>query len=116
MYENRLLILDDEPLTGQTIQSIAQFAGMEARYTDNPDEFFLLISEWQPGFIALDLIMPQMDGVQVLIELANRNCTANIIVTSGVGTRVLEAAARSAAEHGAHSRRVVQAILATAIT
>jgi len=100
MYENRLLILDDEPLTGQTIQSIAQFAGMEARYTDNPDEFFLLISEWQPGFIALDLIMPQMDGVQVLIELANRNCTANIIVTSGVGTRVLEAAARSAAEHG----------------
>ncbi len=100
MYENRLLILDDEPLTGQTIQSIAQFAGMEARYTDSPDEFFLLISEWQPGFIALDLIMPQMDGVQVLIELARRKCTANIIVTSGVGTRVLEAAARSAAEHG----------------
>jgi len=100
MYLNRLLILDDEPLTGQTIQSIAEFAGMEVRYTSDPDDFFTLVSDWEPGFIALDLIMPQMDGVQVLGELANRNCTANIIVTSGVGTRVLEAAARSAAEHG----------------
>ncbi|MEX1197878.1 MAG: EAL domain-containing protein [Pseudohongiellaceae bacterium] len=100
MHSDRILILDDEPLTGQTIRSIAEFAGMQARHTTDPDEFFQLVQEWRPGHIALDLIMPDMDGVQVMIRLAELNCRARIIITSGVGTRVLDAAARSAAEHG----------------
>ncbi|MDP1757300.1 MAG: diguanylate cyclase, partial [Pseudohongiella sp.] len=44
--------------------------------------------------------MPRMDGVQVMVELARLNCQADIIISSGVGGRVLDAAARSAAEHG----------------
>lgn len=41
-----------------------------------------------------------MDGVQVMAKLARLACQAQIIITSGVGSRVLEAAGRSAAEHG----------------
>ena len=95
-----LLILDDDPLTGQTITNIATLAGVNARYTDDPLEFFRLIKEWQPDFIALDLVMPRMDGVQVMVELARLRCPADIIISSGVGGRVLDAAARSANEHG----------------
>ncbi len=100
MHNDRILILDDEPLTGQTIRSIAEFAGFQARHTTDPETFFALLRDWDPGHIALDLIMPDMDGVQVMIRLAELQCRARIIVTSGVGTRVLDAAARSAAEHG----------------
>lgn len=100
MHHDRILILDDEPLTGQTIGSIAEFAGLQARHTTSANEFFELVRDWQPGHIALDLIMPDMDGVQVMVRLAELDCRARIIVTSGVGTRVLDAAARSAAEHG----------------
>lgn len=96
----RLLILDDDPLTGQTIINIAVLASVEARYTDDPLEFFRLIKDWQPDFIALDLVMPRMDGVQVMVELARLRCPADIIISSGVGGRVLDAAARSASEHG----------------
>lgn len=96
----RLLILDDDPLTGQTIANIATMAGVDARYVDEPSVFFQQVKQWQPDFIALDLIMPAMDGVQVMIELARLNCHAEIIISSGVGGRVLDAAARSAAEHG----------------
>lgn len=95
-----LLILDDDPLTGHTITNIATLAGVNARYTDDPLEFFRLIKEWQPDFIALDLVMPRMDGVQVMVELARLRCPADIIISSGVGGRVLDAAARSATEHG----------------
>ena len=63
----RLLILDDDALTGQTILNMARIAGIEAQFTDMPDEFFRLVQSWQPDFIAIDLIMPRMDGVQVLI-------------------------------------------------
>jgi EAL domain-containing protein (putative c-di-GMP-specific phosphodiesterase class I)/FixJ family two-component response regulator len=100
MPSRRLLILDDDPMTGATIQSIAEFAGLEVQFTPDPRVFFNLLKEWQPTHIALDLIMPVMDGVQVMAKLARVSCRARIIITSGVGSRVLEAAGRSAAEHG----------------
>lgn len=95
-----LLILDDDALTGQTIRSIAEFAGLDVRFTSSPQEFFEWVNDWQPTFVALDLIMPEMDGVEVMQRLAQQGCTANLIITSGVGSRVLDAAVRSAREHG----------------
>jgi EAL domain-containing protein (putative c-di-GMP-specific phosphodiesterase class I) len=64
--------------------------------------FFTALEEWHPTHIVLDLVMPDMDGVQILAELGARKCTADIIITSGVGSRVLDAAGRSARQHGLH--------------
>jgi CheY-like chemotaxis protein len=58
------------------------------------------VDEWHPTHIAVDLVMPEMDRVEVLVKLADRKCRAKIIIASGVGTRVLDAAGRSANEHG----------------
>lgn len=96
----KLLILDDEVAIATTVARIAETVGFETRMTTVPAEFFGLLDEWQPSHIALDLVMPEMDGVQVMVNLANRACRARIIITSGVGNRVLDAAGRSAAEHG----------------
>jgi diguanylate cyclase (GGDEF)-like protein len=96
----RLLILDDDPLTAKTIVTIAHSVGVETRSTESPGEFFEIVQDWAPDYIALDLVMPDMDGVQVMVELARMGCDADIVITSGVGGRVLEAAARSASEHG----------------
>lgn len=100
MTPQRLLILDDDPGVGQTIELIAQAAGLSTLFTQSPAEFFDRVADWCPDYIALDLVMPQMDGVEVLAKLAERHCTAQIIITSGVGHRILDAAGRSAAELG----------------
>lgn len=100
MSEDRLLILDDDDLTGQTIRNVAEFAGMCVKVTSTPTDFFQILRDWQPTHIALDLVMPEMDGVEVLAELGDMQNTANIIITSGVGEQILQAAARSAAAHG----------------
>jgi len=97
---SRLLILDDDPLIATTIAMIAESADFQARTATDPETFFQLLESWQPSHIALDLIMPLLDGVQVLEQLAARGCRAGIIITSGVGNRVLDAAGRSASEHG----------------
>lgn len=100
MPQRRLLVLDDDPLIGRTIQFIAQGVGLQARYTPDPGEFFAILAEWEPTHVALDLVMPGMDGVEVLVQLAQRNCRARIIITSGMDGRVLDAAGRSGVEHG----------------
>src|SRR5690625_1288192 len=100
MSRQRLLILDDDAAVAQTIAFIAENAGLDARITTSSTDFFEVLEEWSPHYIALDLIMPEMDGVEVMRLLGYRRCTAMIVITSGVGSRVLGAAERSAAEHG----------------
>ncbi len=100
MAELKLLILDDDELTGETLKNVAEFSGMSVVFTQNATEFFAQLASWSPSHIALDLVMPEMDGVEVLAELSARNISAQIMITSGVGQQVLQAAARLAAAHG----------------
>jgi len=96
----RLLILDDDAAVCSTLKAMAEAVGAQACVCTHPVDFFEALSEWTPTHIALDLSMPEMDGVQVIAELARRDCTARIIISSGLDSRLLEAASRSAGENG----------------
>ncbi len=100
--KDRLLILDDDPCVAQTIAVVARREGFEVRSCDTTDEFFGLVAHWAPTHLALDLVMPGMDGVEVLRLLAEQTCTARILLTSGMGAKVLESAQRSGDERGLH--------------
>ncbi|MCA1780010.1 MAG: EAL domain-containing response regulator [Xanthomonadaceae bacterium] len=100
--KKRLLIVDDDEMVGRTLQSIARRKGFEARFTCDAERFLELVEQWKPGVLAIDLVMPGMDGVEVLRRLGEKRASACVIVTSGVGHRVLDAAVRSAREHGLH--------------
>ena len=96
---DRLLIFDDDEAVGATLGLIARRLGLEVRLADQIETFLRHLDEWAPTHIALDLVMPKMDGIQVLRLLADRHCHSIIIITSGVGSRVLDAAQRSAEEY-----------------
>ena len=100
MTEHRLLILDDDASIARTVALIAGSDGAQSHICTDPHEFLELAGSWSPSHLFVDLQMPQMDGLQVLSELASRGCRARIIICSGVGTRVLEAAVLSANELG----------------
>jgi EAL domain-containing protein (putative c-di-GMP-specific phosphodiesterase class I) len=100
MKNLRLLILDDDPAIGRMIQSIAESAELQARFTTDAEAFFRAIDKWHPTHLAIDLVMPAMDGIEVLTRLAQRKCEAKVIITSAVGHRILDAAGRSGAEYG----------------
>lgn len=100
--KGRVLILDDDDAVGETIGFVAEAAGMDARAVSTPTDFFRLVDEWQPTHIVLDLIMPEMDGVEIMRHLAARRTNAGIVILSGVGSRVLDAARRAASEKGLH--------------
>jgi EAL domain-containing protein (putative c-di-GMP-specific phosphodiesterase class I)/FixJ family two-component response regulator len=92
--------LDDDAAVGQTIQWIAESLGFEAEFVTRPEEFFLRLEQKSPDIITIDLVMPELDGVEIMRLLAERKSRAKIVISSGMGTRVLDAAQRSASEHG----------------
>ncbi|PSR19367.1 diguanylate phosphodiesterase [filamentous cyanobacterium CCP3] len=96
----KLLILDDDPAIGQLMTEIARNAGVLAVSTTTAEDFFQHLQTWGPTHLALDLVMPDIDGIEVLRQLGELTCQAKVIIISGIGSRVLEAAYRSAAEHG----------------
>lgn len=96
----RLLILDDEPAVAQTAAFAAERHGFTVRMSASAEDFFDDVADFAPSHIIIDLLMPDMDGVEVLRGLAKRRCDVNIIMMSGMGTKVLESAQRVGIERG----------------
>lgn len=96
----RLLMLDDEAAIGQLVCRVARRAGYEARYCTNAGRFFDELRDWLPGLVLVDLVMPGLDGVEVLCALARERTAAKVILVSGFDFRVLESAARAARARG----------------
>ncbi len=96
----RLLVLDDDPNLAEIVCRGGAAVGLSCRAADTAEEFLRLVSGWSPSYIVIDLVMPEKDGVEVLAELARLGCEARIIIMSGLGSRVLDAAGRSATERG----------------
>ncbi len=97
---NRLLIIDDERDFSSFIERVAAACGYEVRATVEPEEFHRWSREWQPSHIIVDLVMPKVDGVEILRFLAGERSEARIMIMSGFDGRVVEAARRIGTERG----------------
>jgi EAL domain-containing protein (putative c-di-GMP-specific phosphodiesterase class I)/ActR/RegA family two-component response regulator len=96
----RLLILDDDPLVGGTVGMMAKSLGTTHMYCGTAQEFFARMATFDPTHIILDLVMPGVDGIGIIQRLRDSGCDAELIIVSGVDSRVLDAAQRSAQQHG----------------
>jgi len=100
MNANRLLIIDDELALAKVVAKGGKLAGFEASYTDDPDDFLRLLDDWTPTVVVVDLQMPRKDGIELLRSMAEKQCTAQIIVCSGIDARTLDTARRLGTELG----------------
>ena len=90
----QLLLIDDEPAFGRFIAHAAETGGYTAHVTLSADPFMRKYRELRPDVVAIDLAMPQVDGVQLLRFLAEEKCAAPVIIVSGFDRRVLESSMR----------------------
>lgn len=97
---SRLLILDAEPMAGRAMSDIARSVGLTCELTPTASQFFEALDAWAPTHVILDLVLPDTDGVEVLVKLASLNCRASIIIASSMERRILVAAQKTGKEHG----------------
>ncbi len=91
----RLLVIDDEVGIRTLVRRIGRQAGFEVQEAGAAVELRAGLQQAQ-DVIALDLAMPDIDGIEVIRELAQAGCKARLILISGFDRRVLDTAARLA--------------------
>lgn len=90
MTTRKLLVIDDEPDIASFIGQVAEELGYEVRATSDPDEFKLYYSEFGPDVVILDVVMPDVDGIELVKYLADQGCASKILVISGYVERYLD--------------------------
>ena len=83
MRQPRLFVVDDNPEIGELIQDIALPLDLEPVIITNSTEFK---SQWlanKPDILVLDMVMPNMDGFDLIQWLAQTKCRVPIILISG---------------------------------
>lgn len=100
MLAERLLVIDDDPAVGALIGRIARNGGYDTIITDDPEDFLARVKHWKPVLVMIDLVMPGLDGVEMLRRLAEHGCDARILLVSGFDERVLETASKLGEAYG----------------
>ncbi len=83
MSDRRLLICDDEPAFGRFVRTVAEGMGYRVLITGNGRAFIAAYEDFQPTTVILDMIMPEMDGNELVLWLAQRQSRARVIIITG---------------------------------
>ena len=67
--EARLLVVDDEPNIVELLSASLRFAGFEVETATTGMEALTKAREYRPDLVVLDVMMPQMDGFDVVRRL-----------------------------------------------
>lgn len=94
MEKPRLLVIDDEPALAEFVAAVADECGFDPILAGNSKAFHHAVRSHRPDMVALDLGMPEMDGVELLRFLAQEDSRAPVLIISGFDRRVLESAFR----------------------
>lgn len=76
--KNRILIVDDDQKILQMIKTILAQEDLEVNTADSGFQAGLLIYNWLPDLILLDLLMPEMDGFEMSRRLKADERTKDI--------------------------------------
>ena len=79
----RLLVVDDQVEITDLIREIAETDGYEVHAINDSSTFFSRFDEIDPDMLCIDIHMPDVDGIEILRWLSNRNCRAQVIILSG---------------------------------
>lgn len=83
----KILLVDDDALLVRMYQKKLENDGYEVTVADDGDVALTKVSESKPDLILLDIMMPKVNGLQVLTKLKENKATSNIpvILLTNVG-------------------------------
>jgi DNA-binding response OmpR family regulator len=97
--ERKLLVVDDQDSITKVVAKIASQLGYQVRSINDPNAAFDEFERFKPDILIIDLVMPELDGIDILHRILALGTTARIIVMSGFGKSYLRLGKEVAAFH-----------------
>lgn len=99
MNSPEILLIDDEPIVGQRLRTGLEKMGCKVEVAQDPKEALARIREKRFDIVITDIMMPDINGIQVLETVKESNPDTRVIIITGFATSEL---ARDAMEKGAY--------------
>jgi CheY-like chemotaxis protein len=87
MNGSKVLIADNEPTHARVIGINLTLSGYEVDFARDGADAVRRAKEWRPNVLILDLLMPQLDGWEVIREIRSQDETRDIPVLMLTGLR-----------------------------
>src|SRR3989338_7795411 len=86
-HKPKILIIDDDPFIADMYVLKFKDEQFEIETARNGKDGLKKIDEYKPDVILLDVVMPDMDGFQVLEEVKKKNVPQKIILLTNLGQK-----------------------------
>ena len=103
MSDKRLLVVDDEPEFGEYVRKVAVELGYDVEVTTDAAAFKKTYDAFAPTAVMLDVVMPEVDGIELVQWLAERKSAVRLIVVTGHNPRYSELARKLGEAKGLRS-------------
>ncbi|MDD5071654.1 MAG: response regulator [Patescibacteria group bacterium] len=84
----KILIIEDEEALSGVLSSKLKKNGFEALIAVDGEDGLKKIEEWKPDLILLDIVMPKINGYEVLEELQKKGNKIPVIIISNSGQEI----------------------------
>lgn len=78
----RVLVVEDEPMVAEVVERYLRRDGFEVKMADDGLQALELFRGWVPDLVILDLMLPQMDGLEVCRRMRAASETPIIMLTA----------------------------------
>lgn len=100
MDPRKLLIVDDDEATGLLFKRVGEREGYGVRAVTRATEAKEAVVSDAPDVIILDMVMPDMDGIEMVGWLTGQGFQGRVILVSGFAEAYLQAASTMARAKG----------------
>ena len=83
MTGKRLLVVDDDPEFGEFVRKVALQVTYQVEVVTDGNAFKRCHEKFKPTIVMLDIVMPGVNGIELVQWLAERKFTVHLIISSG---------------------------------
>ena len=81
--KKKILVVEDEFGLQSTLKEVFQLEGYDVRVAVDGDEGYEIYSKFKPDLVFTDIVMPRMNGLQLINEIRKSDRKIKVIYTSG---------------------------------
>jgi DNA-binding NtrC family response regulator len=81
-HQQRVLVVDDDKVLQQSLREVLEFNGFVVDIADNGKEAISAFMRTRPGLVVMDVNMPEMNGIEAMIEMKRIDPTVIVIIAT----------------------------------